>query len=188
MALKLSGLKKPAYLNHRRIVEKILDINKPIGVNEICVQLGITEIQRECQMLLDAYASSPENSLRNIDINHPQYPAMVVYQLAKLKGIKIKKTKLVTYSHLKPQQWNILEKSWEKWTESNPKTVQQFHMGGSKKNDKTAINLPRENNNSPGKVILRTEIEPEDDFETWRERVLRKALADLERIQNTKAM
>lgn len=178
MALKLSGFKKPSYLNSRRLIEKLLDLNKPMGVSEIAIQLNLTEIQASSQTMLDRFVSSSD--LRNIDTTHPQYGAMAVYQMCRLRKIKIQKTKLISFSHLKPSQWSVLEKSWESWTKANPDKIQDFlplkkgkSAAQSTETTAAASNHGEEKSEPITKIV--------EEYEDWKERVLKKAFEDLER-------
>ena len=182
-ALKLSGYKKPSYLNNRRIIEKLLELSKPTGVQEICVQLGLTEIQDQSKSILEQFTSS--SVLRNVDTTHPQYAAMAVYQMCKLRKIKIQKTKLISYSHLKSSQWALLEKSWETWAKNNADTIQKFQL--TKKGLANTRSIPsgdqveslsnKENNH------ITVQEKSVEEYSEWRERVLKKAFEDLERQQ-----
>lgn len=115
-ALKISGLKKSAYSNHKRTIEKVLDISKQIGINEICVQLGLNQIQNKSAELLEQYkvCVAETESAQDHDLSHPQYAAMAIYQMCLKRKMKSYKQKLISFSHLKPAQWTLLEKNWEK--------------------------------------------------------------------------
>lgn len=181
-ALKLAGLKKPSYLNYRRILEKLLDINKPIGVAEICVHLNLIEIQAACLSLLDKYANSRENNLRNIDTKHPQYAAMAVAQMCRLRKIKVPKSKLIGFSHLKPAQWALLEKSWDTWLLENGDEILELLPNKNRSRGLTNGTETDHTNGlaakQPPDVLLAANVI--EDYEAWRERILKKAFEDIE--------
>lgn len=187
--MKLSGFKKPGYLNHRRICEKLLDLCKPIGIPEICVQLGLTEIQEACRSILEKFVNSSENGMRNIDTTHPQYASMAVYQVCRLKRIRIQKTKLISYSHLKANQWAMLEKSWESWAKANADQLREFQMTG-----KGLLKLDSvEEGGATGSAAKKSATYPIaeqpqiiEEFEDWRKRVLERAFEDLEKQRTVK--
>lgn len=183
-ALKLSGFKRPSYLNSRRIVEKLLELSKPMGVSEICVQLSLTEIQSASQTLLDRFVSS--SGLRNIDTTHPQYAAMAVYQMCRLRKIKIQKSKLISFSHLKSSQWAVLEKSWDSWAKNNADKLQEFHIA---KRTQSGSSTTITAESSQGGVqtvngtMQKTAIgQPAEEYAEWRERILKQAFEDLDRL------
>ncbi|KAL5286600.1 ORC6 family protein [Megaselia abdita] len=119
-ALKVSGLKKSQYLNNKRMFEKILDLNKPLTINDICIQLGAQEVSKKAKDLFEFYKSHNKDLADNEDISHPQYATMAVYQAGKILKKKIPKQKITSLSHLKPVQWTNLEKKWDKFIDENP--------------------------------------------------------------------
>lgn len=181
--MKLSGFKKPSYLNNRRICEKLLDLCKPIGIPEICIQLGLTEIQETCKTILNRFVSSNENGLRNIDTTHPQYASMAVYQVCKMKRIRIQKSKLISYSHLKANQWALLEKSWENWAKSNAEQLKEFQGKSSNKERETIEENASADKEKNDKIHHVPVVE---EYDEWRRRVLEKAFKDLENQQSVK--
>lgn len=180
-ALKLSGFKKPSYLNHRRICEKLLDLSKPIGVAEICVQLGLTEIQDACKSILDNFLNSIESGMRA----HPQYASMAVYQVCRMKRIRIQKTKLISYSHLKSNQWAMLEKTWENWAKQNADKLKEFQSTG-KTLSKNKDDPETGSSDAAGKSDKSCVTQPVEEFDDWRKRVLDKAFKDLENQRTVK--
>lgn len=74
--MKLSNLKKTAYLNSLHIIEKILDLDRPLTVSEVCVQLSCTVVKDLAEQLLKKYREEDEIGR---DFDHPQYIAAVVY-------------------------------------------------------------------------------------------------------------
>lgn len=113
--IKTSGLKKSLYVNTKRTFEKLLNINSTIGINEICVQLGLSEVKKLSAEILEKYKQYiNRGQILNEDLSHPQYAAMAVYFGCKKLKVKPPKQKLLPFSHLKPIQWTILEKEFEK--------------------------------------------------------------------------
>lgn len=164
-------------------MEKLLDLNKPMGITEICVQLSLTEIQATSgNRLLEHFVA--RNDMPNIDTTHPQYAAMVVYQLCRLKKIKIQKTKLISFSHLKPSQWALLEKSWDTWAKNNPDVLKEFQTssnGAAEKKMRMNIDQPADGDGNPAKELHTGPVI--EEFSIWRERILKQAFIDLERLK-----
>lgn len=75
-AVKLSGLRKTVYQNNVHTIEKVLDLNKPISVSELCVSLSCTEAKERANQIFTAYRK--QDNL-NRDFNHPQYATAAVY-------------------------------------------------------------------------------------------------------------
>lgn len=114
--LKLSSLKKSEYNNNKKIIEKVLNLNKRLDIPGIILKLSITNtaIENTAKNIFDTYKS--DFSFKNqIDFDHPQYVTMSVYQSCKKHKLKIPKTNFVAISNLKPAQFNQCEKDWDNW-------------------------------------------------------------------------
>lgn len=74
--MKLSNLKKTAYFNSLHIIEKILDLDKPLTISEVCVQLSCTVVKDVAEQILKKYKEEDEIGR---DFAHPQYTAVAVY-------------------------------------------------------------------------------------------------------------
>lgn len=152
-----------------------------MGISEICVQLSLTEIQAASKSILEHFVSS--SGLRNIDTTHPQYAAMAVYQMCRLRKIKIQKTKLISFSHLKPSQWAVLEKSWDTWAKANPEKLQEFQTSKKAPSSShiTAAEPSQGATTDSGSLLKAAIAQPVEEYTEWRERVLKQAFEDLER-------
>lgn len=189
-ALKLSGLKKTAYANAKRTLEKLLDINKIVGIAEICIQLGLSQVQREATSLLDAYKRfAGGGSAVEIDFTHPQYATMAVFQACKRQKVKPPKTKLVGFSHLKPAQWTLLEKNWEKFlasaaaAELSAKSKQSGKPTDVEAGEEV-VGEKRTASNGLKHGLTTEKIEP---YVSWKKRMLEKAYREL-KVMEMKAL
>jgi len=108
---------------------------------------------------------------------------MAVYQAWKIKNDKVSKKNLISFSHLKPVQWNLLDKTWEKLFP--PEKLMNFNKiiecNQFKKNKtEDVINLDckiiEENKECDEKVI--------ETYEMWKDRILKKAYKSLEKENN----
>ncbi|XP_055599393.1 origin recognition complex subunit 6 [Uranotaenia lowii] len=180
--LKMSGLKKTVYTNSKRTVEKILDISKVFGINEICVQLGLSQVKNEALVLLESYKRFVDGGNVALDLTHPQYATMAVFQACKRLKVKPPKTKLVPFSHLKPAQWALLEKNWEKFMASSAlpdssKTKKQPAV------EQTFIE-PKE------EVIVQAQkhssVEAIEPYVSWKKRMLEKAYRELKAMETAR--
>lgn len=180
-ALKLSGLKKTAYANAKRTLEKILDINKIVGIAEICIQLGLSQVQRDATSLLEAYKRfAGGGSSVEIDFTHPQYATMAVFQACKRQKVKPPKTKLVGYSHLKPAQWTLLEKNWEKFLANAAELKARAKQSGKAVEVETVEEMVEKRTNNGLKHGLTEKIEP---YVSWKKRMLEKAYRELKVLE-----
>lgn len=181
IALKLCGMKKSAYANARRILEKILDISKTIGISEICIQLGLGNLApKEATTLMEKYKRYVGGGSSDIDFTHPQYAAMAVFQACKKLKVKPPKTKLVAYSHLKPAQWSALEKNWEKFLSSSADVDMTEKSKASRADEDTQPRLIEETSVDTRTIGLKhsspEKIEP---YVNWKKRMLEKAYREL---------
>ncbi|XP_053671016.1 origin recognition complex subunit 6 [Anopheles nili] len=185
-ALKLSGLKKTAYANGRRTLEKILDINKVIGIGEICVPLGLSQVQQDATKLLEAYKRYTTGTGQSeIDFSHPQYAAMAVFQACKKQKVKPPKTKLLPFSHLKPTQWSMLEKNWEKFLTVAPSIRQQVDKLAEAATPKDGQHPEQGKENPTGATRKHRSPEKIEPYHNWKKRMLEKAYRELELLRGS---
>ncbi|XP_018796562.1 PREDICTED: origin recognition complex subunit 6 [Bactrocera latifrons] len=172
--VKLSTLRKSHYNKHKRMIEKILDVNKIVGVNDICVQLNMTEVSQKAVELLELYKTiiAKESANDENDLIHPQYAAMAVFQAAKILKQKSSKAKIMSFSNLRPTQWQHLELRWNKFLTKYYKETsdkrQRLRVGES--NEGTEI--LKSQSCVENKKRLASSVE---DYEQWKKRILEKA-------------
>ncbi|XP_034479048.1 origin recognition complex subunit 6 [Drosophila innubila] len=172
-ALKLSALRKTHYVNNKRMFEKLLDLNKIPSVNDICVQLSLSEVTRKAEELLALFKAVVGN---NPDADHPQYAAMAVFHACRLLKKKVSKTKIMPFSNLRPSQWQQLEHQWERMIEKHHKEINV----ASKLNDQIDLNQDKIISEIKQKSH-KTEIE---DYEKWKSRMISLAEAKLKQMEN----
>lgn len=165
--------------------EKLLDLNKLVGINDICVQLSLNQVNTKAEELLDLYrkVAVSEQSL-DVDVSHPQYAAMAIYMACKLCKQKVSKTKLVPFSNLRPAQWQQLEQRWESFL------AKHYKSGIDKKSklqntENQGVGVPngtdaKRNNNNMAKG---SEIE---DYDKWKNRMLTMARSKLDQQSSDK--
>uniref|UniRef100_A0A4Y0BRP8 Origin recognition complex subunit 6 n=1 Tax=Anopheles funestus TaxID=62324 RepID=A0A4Y0BRP8_ANOFN len=181
-ALKLSGMKKASYANGRRTLEKILDINKTLGIGEICVQVGLSQVQHEAATLLEAYKRYAAQGQGETDFTHPQYATMAVFQACKRAKVKPPKTKLVAVSHLKPAQWTLLEKNWDKFLATVPVGKQ---LGKPQEAREETVVLKEKGEESNGAGRKHASPEKLEPYHNWKKRMLEKAYRELEQLRGS---
>lgn len=171
-------MRKSHYLKHKRMIEKILDVNKIVGVNDICVQLNMTEVSQKATKLLELYKSvmAKESANDENDLIHPQYAAMAVFQAARILKQKFSKPKLMSFSNLRPTQWQQLELRWNKiltkyYKETSDKE-QNLHVGELNKVDESNADISKSQSSVESIKRLASSVE---DYEKWKKRILAKA-------------
>ncbi|XP_054738239.1 origin recognition complex subunit 6 [Anastrepha obliqua] len=178
-AIKLSSLRKSHYTKHKRMIEKLLDLNKIVGVNDICVQLNVTEVSQKANELLGLYKAimAKEGTGDENDLIHPQYAAMAVFQAAKILKQKVSKVKILSFSNLRTTQWQQLELRWNKFltkhyqdkTENNKlksrikESMEDSECTAAKVKSKSCVD---------DKKCSATAVE---DYEEWKKRMLQMA-------------
>ncbi|KAH8399527.1 hypothetical protein KR222_010814 [Zaprionus bogoriensis] len=166
-ALKLSALRKSHYENNKRMFEKLLDLNKLLNANHICVQLGLNGAAQKADELLALFkAVSGENS----DADHPQYPAMAVFHACRLLRIKVSKSKLMAFSNLRPTQWQQLEQQWQHMITKHHKEINITSKLKDQIELSTCISVSKKKDNQ------RVDVE---DYEKWKSRMLEMAKTKL---------
>lgn len=184
--LRVSGVRKASYTNAKRVFEKLLNINKVLGVNEMCIQTGVSEVRSEAEKILKKYQEATHSDAS--DLQHPQYAAMSVYMACKKQKVKVSKQILVPLSRLKPAQWTMLEKAFEKalGIQNAPTTTATIETGAKPKvrAKENVMPMDFEDDSESKKKLSGSKKGPqEESYEDWRARILQKAYADLERMK-----
>lgn len=76
----MCSLKKTAYENNYHNIQKILGLDKPISINELCVLFSCTQLKDEAEKLYSYYK---QKDPKIQDDEHPQYAAAAVYTVCK---------------------------------------------------------------------------------------------------------
>lgn len=177
--LNVTATRKANYLSYKHLFEKLLNIKKSLGVNEICIQLGLSEVKVDAEKILKFYQTTTGSSLN--DLKHPQYATMSVFMACMKQKVRVSKQKFIPLSQLKPAQWNILEGQFEKILKINE---------GKTESSKTSKHIGKEykmevDDKEFGGVRkkINSDDQEEESYEHWKERVLKKAYEDLKRIK-----
>lgn len=162
------------------MLEKALDLNHNVGVNEICLKHGVSEAKKlatESLIKYQNYCSTTDKI--NDDFSHPQYAAVAVFCACKKLKVKVQKQKLVGESLLKPQQWKALEKRFEKVLEA-----EEVSKGKQSGSEVTKTKGASDEGKEPDKTLKKRFLTLEnEDYEHWKTRILKKAYRDLELLQ-----
>ncbi|CAG9124704.1 unnamed protein product [Plutella xylostella] len=179
MAIKYSGLKAPSYLNNRKMVENLLELNtERLTVPALCLTLQCSGVQAAAEDILREYQAK---SKMELDLDLPQYVCMAVYQACRLNKVKVLKSKVIEKSRIKPGQWTKMDSDWTKFVDEHFASVAKKKRGRPPKNV-TVEDAPNEeqmdvacNENKDGPQL----IEPYND---WKQRILEIAYKELEEL------
>ncbi|XP_045480144.1 origin recognition complex subunit 6 [Harmonia axyridis] len=168
-ALQLCSLKKSAYENNRHNILKVLNLDKPISISELCVKFSCTHLKDEANKLYSCYKNK-DNKIK--DDEHPQYAAAAVYTICKLHNMKPPKSEFTSISRLKPTQWTALATEFEKFAQTMG--FQNIKNKSKKKqaDDENLEEVPEANSKKTKNELKKQEIE---DYEVWKERILKRA-------------
>lgn len=166
--IKIAGMRKTSYKNNRNTVIKLLNLNKKLGIEEMVLKMGVSSVsvEKTAKRIFEAYKTE---SFEN-DLDHPSYVVMSIFQACKLEKVKISKKAFITASNLKPNQWNQMEKTWDKWT---------VNIGKADKENIKTKEATNEQESAP-KAEKRKHTEPEiEAYDIWAKRTLEQAQKDL---------
>lgn len=151
---------------------KLLNLNKKLSINSLILKLGIsnTNIEKNSKKILDYYIRQDPHA----DLDHPQFLVMSIYQSCKFEKFKIQKKLLIQLSNLKPNQWSMLEKAWDKWVGDVIKVEKENRLVQEIVDDENV-------NKQRGRQSKRKhQAEPEEeDYEVWKKRILEAAAAEI---------
>lgn len=117
-AVLRSNLSQQQYLRQKRMVIKLLGLNRTSSCADVCMLLNVNkQVQQQAERLLNLYREQSLND--QTDFSHPQYVCMAIYMSCKQQKIKIKKSDLLAKSTLKSSQWAQLENVWSEWMKKN---------------------------------------------------------------------
>merc|ERR1712240_501574 len=172
LMVKLAGAKsKPHYLSIDQNVEKILDLDKVLSVQEVCVQLGVSHLSEKAGKVLSVYESHMKETFGEarcdaLNLGKPVYPCAAVNAACKSMG---KKRDLLELSEeMSNLQTDINDKSSTK-----KKLEFMDKIMGISTDSKENIE-----NGCDRKVRgrIREEDFEDDGYEEWKEGILRKAV------------
>lgn len=151
---------------------KLLNLTKKMSINSVILKLGInnSNVEKNSKKILDSYAQQDPRA----DLDHPQYIVMSVYQACKFEKVKIQKKNLIPLSNLKPNQWTMLEKSWDKWVGDVVKVEKENRMQEIVDDE----NVTKHRGGKQLKRKQQTEQE-EEDYDVWKKRILESANAEI---------
>lgn len=176
------------YLRQRRTVEKLLGMAKQITVAELCVQLDLHRtVEQAATRMFGVYRDRAQIDDQS-DFTHPQYAAMSVYQCCKAMRVKVSRATLLRHSHLRGVQWTLLERDWTKCmgqADGLLATMREVEAREAAAQKKAAeardAEIDERMTEASAKKMGggRRETVVAESYEAWRDRMLRKAYAEL---------
>ncbi|KAK3923173.1 Origin recognition complex subunit 6 [Frankliniella fusca] len=180
--LRLAGLNKAQYANSVNLIENLLELSKPVNVQSLCVQLGVSEVAPTAQKVLNKYAeiqSHGPNGGRLIDTTLPVYHSVSVLIACKYNKVKVDKAKLVEASRVKKVQFDKLV---EDFTPVLDSLGTREKKTATKRSHKLIdlVSKMDEDAETDSKTSESTEIDrssdpDNEDFEVWKKRILSEA-------------
>lgn len=174
--IQYSSLRKANYDNNRKMMMKLMDLNKRLKIEDVILKMGLSNVyvEKSAKRIYEAYEQMAGEFT---DFDHPMIVTMSVYQACKLEKVVVAKKSFIALSNLKNFQWSIMEKSWDKITVSIKKSDTENSLVCVQQN-LSALQV-NENN----KKFEESEIE---DYDVWAKRTISKAKAELELLRRKK--
>ncbi|XP_054285201.1 origin recognition complex subunit 6-like [Macrosteles quadrilineatus] len=179
LAIKVAGVTKKNYASLYYTVEKVLQLDKPLTVAELCVKVAVgSDVADLARTLIDRYVRSKEDAavrLPPIDLSHPMYPCAAVLAACRHKKARAKREILVDLCRIKVKDLDKLAGELGTLTEQTDRAT-------PRKRGHTLIDMVEEMVKDSQKTSLDEEDkqeahdnEPKESFEEWRKRMLGKA-------------
>jgi len=182
--VRLAGAKsKPHYLGILQNAEKVLQLDKAVSVQEVCVQLAVSHLAETAGKIITSYESHLKQTLgevkfANLNLGRAVYPCAAVLAASKLRPEKIDQTKLTDLSRVKKKELTEI-------VEEMLKTQPKQDKSGVKRNldlmDKIMGACEEKENSEHAVMMTKREKIQEDDFEDdgyeeWKQDMIRKAV------------
>ena len=175
-AILSSSVRKREYNNNRKMILKILNLDKKMAISDVILKLGIlqsTTLEKRAQKIYEQYRVEHAYSE---EINHVSVIAMCVWYAAKTEKVKILKKNILVISGLNNPQWNAMCLSWSTWANVETK---------NKKKEKENVEVVEVNVEKSAPKLRNDEEEP---YDTWAKRILEKAHAELKILKKQKSL
>lgn len=178
-AIRIAGTRKREFNNNRKMLLKILNLDKKMDISDVILKLGIlqsTSLEKTARKIFEQYR---REQYRSDEVNHPSVVAMCVNYATKIEHVKIPKKNIVTISNLTTSQWNAMEKSWSSWAGS----VETKKKNKKNKENVEDVVMQDEKNSEQNIVSEQNKHEEEESYENWEKRILEKAHAALKAMK-----
>lgn len=160
------------YNKNRKIILKVLNLDKKVTIDDVIRKLGVTHsqgVERNAKNIFNHYQKQQayEEDISNI---HPSITCMCVYYACKFENVKIPKKNILNISTLTHGQWAVFEKSWSKWISECERSTNKDNKKNKLVEDDeniSTIRLPTENQKKCE--------EAEESYDTWAKRILEEA-------------
>lgn len=183
--IRLAGAKsKPHYLGILQNAEKILQLEQVLSIQEICVQMSVSQVSETAGTMMSSYETHLKQTLgetkfSNLNLSRAVYPCAAVVAAAKLRGEKIDQGKVADLSRVKKK--DLLE-IVEEMIKIQPKQDKSSVKRNLDLMDKIMGTGEGEGENRPSAVMMtkREKIQEEDfeddGYEEWKDALIRKVV------------
>lgn len=175
-AILSAATRKKEYGNNRKMIMKVLNLDKKMDINDVILKLGILQsgsLEKTARKIFDQYKREKPYS---DEISHPSVVAMCVYFACKIEKVKVSKKTILAVSNLNNNQWSTMEKSWSPWA---------LTVDTKKKSDKENLRetLQHEEQSVELRAKLKTRYDEhlEESYDDWSKRIIEKARAEQKR-------
>jgi len=184
--VKIAGAKsKPHYLQTYQNAEKVLQIDQVLSIQEVSVQMGISQLSETAANIMKSYQNHLRETLgeakyANLNLSRAVYPCAAVLAASKLRSEKIDLVKLSDLSKSKKKDLldivdemiKLQPKSEKSGAKRNLDLMDKI-MGASMAEDK-------ENSENTVSLTKREKIQEDDfeddGFEDWKQAMFKKAV------------
>lgn len=169
-------LKKSQYNKYKKTILKLLGLDKTMTIDEVIRKLGITHattVERTAKEIFSVYVKQEAfEDVQDFDVS---IFVMSVYFACKFENVKILKKNIIILSNLRPNQWVLMEQSWEKWVSSLKKITNKENrkIVHVQENDHVA-------SSSASQIKESKTEETEESYEIWEYNTLVKAYKELQ--------
>lgn len=183
--IRLAGAKsKPHYLGILQNAEKILQLEQVLSIQEICVQMSVSQVSETAANIMTSYETHLKGSLgetkfANLNLSRAVYPCAAVVAAAKLRGEKIDQGKVADLSRVKKK--DLLE-IVEEMIKIQPKQDKTSVKRNLDLMDKIMGTGEGEGESSASAVVMtkREKIQEEDfeddGYEEWKDALIRQVV------------
>jgi len=179
--VKIGGAKnKNHYQQTYQNAEKVLELNKVLSIQEVCVQMGVSQLSETAATIMSNYENHLKLTLGDkfgdLNLSRDIYPCAAVMTASKLRHEKIDQAKIVDLSRSKKKDLQDIVDEMVKIQPKSEKT-------GAKRNldlmDK--IMGANEDDKETGATMTKREKIQEDDFEDdgfeeWKQTMFKKVV------------
>ncbi|XP_026569778.1 origin recognition complex subunit 6 [Pseudonaja textilis] len=174
--VKLSGLNRATYQRYLRSFESLLALQSNLGIREVAIQFSCLDAANLASKILQRYESSlPEVQKVALDLSKPLFTTVALFTACKSLKLKVDKTKMVTVSGVKKTIFDRLHTQLEKISQQINREGDSLKFEEPQKSFLEDLAKEEVLEAKVSRKHPRSEIEPKEDYEEWKRRILENA-------------